>query len=436
MRPRFTHLIGTLLALVALLALAPTNASGQVTGKVYGLVVDEEGNPLQGVEINVMDERTKATPRPAESRKNGKFLFMLEPGDYIFWPIKQGYMTARQVVKSTDPAGRLNEMVWFYDDKQTFDKSVHVFPSGDLTSKTHLEIEFLMAPVDKHVQVVNRLYAEHRGEDPNAIASAEAAAEEVVEERSAFDRALDFVAQSNYAGAMPLLQQATEEEPENVEAYYQLGKVALEAGIPDVAEESLKRAAGLDPTKPGIHFHLARIYDDEGQKAEALQELEKELELSPDSVPVKENIARLYAATGQQEQAIAAYERLITDNPEHYDAYMALANLHKEAGDRAKEEEVYKRMGDKDPTGQSFYNLGNLAFNRSDMEKAKFYYLRVLEKNSKHAMAHYQLGYTLLNEGDIAGAVEHFESFVKLKPKDPKAEEAKVTAAELKKLLG
>lgn len=436
MRPRLTHLIGTPLAFLALLALAPTDASAQVTGKIYGLVIDEEGNPLQGVEIHVMDARTKATPRPGESRKNGKFLFMLEPGNYIMWPIQEGYMTARQVVTSTDPAGRTNVSTYFYDNKQVFDKPIHVYPSGDLTSRTHLEVEFLMAPVDKHVKVVNRLYAEFRGEDPNAIVDEEAAAAEVVEERSAFDRALDFLAQKNYMGAMPLLQQATEEEPENAEAFYQLGKAALEAGIHDVAEEPFKRAAELDPTKPGIHFHLARVYDEKGRKAEAIQELEKELELSPDSVPVKENIARLYIGAGQKEQAIAAYERLIAENPEHYDAYMAVASLHKESGDRAKEEEVYKRMGDKDPTGQSFYNLGNLAFNRSDMDKAKFYYLRVLEKNSKHAMAHYQLGYTLLNTGDIAGAVEHFESFVKLKPKDPKAEEAKVTASELKKLLG
>jgi TolA-binding protein len=51
-------------------------------------------------------------------------------------------------------------------------------------------------------------------------------------------------------------------------------------------------------------------------------------------------------------------------------------------------------------------------------------------------MAHYQLANVLLAMGDLKGAVEHFEAFVKYSPKDPKAKETKQTVAALKEMLG
>lgn len=433
MRLRFVPLTLSALLVLAVLILAPSPAQAQ-TGKIYGLVTDEEGNPLVAVKIHLKDAETGAILRPAKSKKTGKFLYMAPVGNYYMWPELEGYLLVQQKVISVNPAGQESVQTHFFDEEQKIDKQFHIYPTGDITSKTSNRIEFIMTPPDGFIKVANRLYAEHRGVDPEADAEAEPEPE--VEERTSFDQALDFLASQNWAGAYPLLVAASSEDPNNPDVHYQLGKAAMEMENFAAAEPALVKAKDLDPTKPGVHFHLARLYNNKGMKAEAVQALESELDLTPDSLAVKENLGILYSETGQSEKAVALFESLIEENPENFEAYVALANLYKAMGDRAKEEEVYKQMGDKDPTGRSLFNLGQLAFNRDERDKAKFYYERVIEKNPKHGMAHYQLANVLLAQGDIKGAVEHFEAFVKYSPKDPKAKEAKQTAAALKEMLG
>lgn len=445
MRPRLLHLGALLLAGLVLTVLTATPAAAQV-GKLYGSVTDDEGNPLPEVKIYLKDLKTNAVLRPATTnKKKGTYLYMAPPGDYVLSAQKEGYLVAREEWNLIDGSGKQSSFTWFYEEDQLFDKKVHIYPTGDLTSKVDQRIDWVMTTPDKHKAVVNRLYKEHKGieDEGEAGAEGEAVAEgqpkqAEEEKKSAFVSAIEFLEKNKFAAAIPFLTQAAAEEPDDqkAEVYYQLGKASIEVKDFDGAEAALLKAKELEPTKPGVNFHLARMYDLKGKKVQAVQALETELDLTPDSEAVMENLGRLYAETGDTGKAIQTYESLIAMNKEHFDPYIALANIYKEAGDTAKEEEIYKKMGDLDPSGQSFYNLGTLAFNRDDREKAKFYYERVLEKNPKYAMAHYQLGYTLLGLGDIPGAVKHFEEFVKLKPRDEKAAEAKATIDALKKSSG
>jgi tetratricopeptide (TPR) repeat protein len=441
MKPNLKYLLGLALVAFVLIILTPAPVSAQV-GRLYGFVTDEEGNPIHNAEVYLVDLKTNAVLRPAKTKKkNGRYLYMAAPGPYFVVARKEGLLVAQQVWDYTDGSGAKNKFTWFFDEKQELTKKVRIFSTGDLTSKVDQRIDFVMTTEEKFTEVVNKLYAIHKGIDTETKegepGTEVAKAEEPQEEKKApFEEAIDLLARSDFAGAMPFLQLAVAENPEDAEMNYQLGKAALESGDMATAETGLKKAKELDPTKPGVSFHMARMFDKKHRKAQAVAALEQELDLSPESEPVLENLGRLQAEIGQKDKAIITFEELIDINPEYFDAYIALANIHKDAGDKTKEEDVYKRMGDRDPTGQSFYNLGTIAFNRDDREKAQFYYARVLEKDPKHALAHYQLGNTLLGIGDMAGAVEHFEAFIKLKPRDAKAKEAKITVAELKKLLG
>jgi len=446
MKPRISQLAALLLTAVVFTLLAATPAVAQV-GKLYGMVTDEEGNPLPDVKIYLKDLKTNAVLRPATShKKKGTYLYMAPPGDYILSALKDGYLVAQERWSFTDGSGKQNEFTWFYEEDQVFDKKIHINPTGDLTSKVEQHVDWIMTTPDKHKQVVNRLYKEYKGiedepegaEAGTGTAVAEKKPEESEQKKAAFESAIELLEQKKYGPAIAFLTQATTEAPDDqkAEVYYQLGKADIEVKNLDGAAEALIKAKELDPTKPGVNFHLARVYDEKGKKIQAIQALESELDLTPDSEAVQENLGRLYNETGDTDKAIQTYETLIAQNKDHFDPYIALANIYKEKGNTAKEEEIYKQMGDLDPTGQSFYNLGTLAFNRDDREKAKFYYERVLEKNPKYAMAHYQLGYTLLGLGDIPGAVKHFEEFVKLKPRDEKAAEAKATIDALKKTSG
>jgi len=444
MRHRAAHFTFLALSGAVVLLLTAVPATAQVIARIEGVVTDEAGNPIEGVEITPKRVDTGAVMKPAKTNKKGSYLYMAEPGAYIFMAKKEGYLVVRQLCELVHQDGVHNTLTFFYDEKQEFGKEVRVSPAGDLTSKAKNKIDWVLTTPDKHAATVNKLYAEYKGvpaegtkpDEPGGLPKPAAAAEDG-SKRSPFDLAVDLLAQKDYAGAIPLLKESVEktpDDPNNAEAYYQLGKCDFETEAYADAEAALKKAKALDPTKPGISFYLARTYDKRGRKVQAVQALEEERALSPDSEAVLDSLAGLYSDTGQQDKAIELYEQMIAGNPDDFDAYTSLAALYKEKGDRAKEEEIYTKMGDRDPTGKSLYNLGNLAFNRNEPDKASVYYKKTIEKDPKNAMAHFQLAYTLVNLGDFPGAVQHFESFLKLSPKDSKADEAKKMLEELKKI--
>jgi tetratricopeptide (TPR) repeat protein len=429
------------LAAAASIVLFPSGAAAQVTARIEGVVTDDAGNPVEGVEIYLKNAETNATLRPAKTRKTGKYLYIAEPGDYYIWPKLEGYMMVRMVadLRNQDGVGKPNTN--FFDEKQTVETKVHFYAVGDLNSRSRNKVDFVIATADKHRATLDRLYAEYRGVkagsgEAGAGGPGAAPAPVAEEKKDPFDAAVDLIAQKDFAGALPLLQEAVVKDPEDVERHYYLGRALLETDRLTDAETALRKAKELDATKPGVSYYLAQLYNKKGRKVQAVQALEEERSLSPDSEAVLGSLAALYSdpEIRQVDKAIEVYESLIASKPDALDAYISLAALHKDAGDKAKEEDVYKRMGDRDPTGDSLYNLGTLAFNRNEHDKASVYYRKVLERNPGHAKAHLQLGYSLVNLGDFGGAIQHFESFLKLSPKDPRAPEAKATMEELRKL--
>jgi len=436
----------------------------QVVARIEGVASDETGAPLEGVEVSLKRLDTNAILKPAKTSKKGSYLYITEPGDYILMAKKQGYMVVRQLSTIINQDGTKNELTYFFDEKQEFSKKVHLAAAGDLTSKSKNKIDWVLTTPDKHMATVNKLYAEYKGvpatepgkpaEPGQALAAPTPAA--AGDKKTPYELAIEKLDQKDYAGAIPLLKESLQQteakapdDPNNAEAYYRLGRSQFEifqesvAKTPDDpnntkaltdAEASLKKAKALDPTKTGVSFYLARVYDKKGRKIQAVQALEDEKALSPDSEAVVDSLAGLYSDTGQSDKAIELYEAMIARNPDDLDAYTSLAALYKEKGDKVKEEAMYTKLGDRDPTGKALYNLGNLAFNRDEPQKADVYYKKVLEKDPNHAMAHFQLAYTLVKLGDFPGAVSHFETFLKLSPKDAKAGEAKQMVQELKKL--
>lgn len=434
---RPSHILPMALAVIGVWFAFSTPAGAQVISRLEGTVTDESGNPLEGAEIFLKNTQTNATLKPAKTKKTGKYLYMAEPANYIIWAKLEGYMVARQIVDITNSAGGNSVNTWFFDEKQTFDKPIHLLAQGDLGSKVKQRIDFVLTTPDKHATTVNKLYAEFKGGgQEGGDAAAPAAAAPAEQKKGSWELAIEKLEQKDYEGAIPLLKTAAEEKPEDVDVYYQLGRAGVETENWTEAEPALKKAKQIDPTKPGVSFQLARLYDKKGRKVQALQALEEEKALSPDSQAVLDNLGRIYSETGQNDKAVESLEALIAAHPDHLDAYVTLANVYKTMGDKAKEEAVYQRMGAMDPKGDALYNLGNLAFNRNEPDKAIVYYKQVLEKNPNHPKAHLQLAYTMVNLGDFPGAISHFESFLKLSPKDDRAAEAKAVMDELKKMSG
>jgi len=240
----------------------------------------------------------------------------------------------------------------------------------------------------------------------------------------------------DYAGALEPLRSAVASKPDSAEAHRWLGGALLQVGNLAEAEPELKKALELDPTFSGANFDMGMLYIKKGRLMQAIPPFEKELEINPGAPAVLQNLGKLYVDTKQYDKAIGIYNQLIEQSPDNMENYALLADCYKQMGDATKEQEVYQKMGAADSSGMAFYNLGNLMFNKDEKEKAAEAYKKAIEQNPQHADAHFQLGMTYVGLARFKDAVSELETFVKLKPSDPKAVEAKSMVADLRKMGG
>ena len=106
--------------------------------------------------------------------------------------------------------------------------------------------------------------------------------------------------------AIPLVQRAVEERPDELEALVVLGGLYLESGSYDEAIPVARRAIELDPTSERAQATLAHAlffteaYDD------AVVELLISIQLRPEDLQARALLSRAYQETGEPERAVDA----------------------------------------------------------------------------------------------------------------------------------
>ncbi|HKY34146.1 MAG TPA: tetratricopeptide repeat protein [Candidatus Polarisedimenticolia bacterium] len=449
---------GRVLALAAVVSLmlgaAPALAQ-EDNQRCEGTVTDDQGNPLAGATISFLDIAFNRPAQPVKTSKKGKYAHNVLRAAMEGYEIKatlEGYRIVKITALTTKGDGtRVTDDSYMVGFEQKGLHKVLVPPQSrsDATSKGRCVVDFIMAPEDTFNAVFHRLQGEHlakEGKAPPAGAdqaapgqpAAQAAAPVPAEPkaRDPLDACAEVFASRDYAGSVAPCKEAVAAKPDSAEAHRYLGSALLQQDNVAEAEPALKKALELDASVAGGNFDMGSLYIKKGRFMQAIPHFEKEHEANPQSEAVLQNLAKLYADTEQTDKAIAAYEKLIAQVPDRIENYGLLADAYKATGNTDKELEVYKRMGTQDPSGRAFYNLGNIMFNKSEMDKAAEAYKKAIEQAPDHADAHYQLGMAYVNLGKLKEAVVELEAFVKLKPKDPRAPEAKTMASDLRKLGG
>jgi len=450
---RFRRLMQGVMACALLLAAIGPLQAQEDSNRCEGTVTDDQGAPLAGVEITFQNAAKNTFAQPVKTSKKGKYAHnTLAAAELEIRANLAGYKMVQitALTMKTDGSRVTDETYMIGGDQKGLHK-VAVKPQarGDALSKGKCVVNFVLAPEDRYQAAYHKLNGEKLAkEGTSAPASAEPEAPGALPAGAPAAQAggalpMDplqkgeaLIAARDYAGAITPLKEAVESKPDNAEAHRWLGGALLQVGNLAEAEPELKRALELDPTYTGANFDMGTLYVKKGRLMQAIPHFEKELEVNPGSPAVLQNLAKLYVDTKQYDKAVGVYEQLIAASPDNTENYGLLADCYKQVGNPAKEQEVYQRMGAADTSGMAFYNLGNIMFNKDEKEKAAEAYRKALEQNPDHADAHFQLGMTLVGLGKFKEAVTELETFMKLKPDDRKAAEAKSLAADLKKMGG
>jgi len=130
-----------------------------------------------------------------------------------------------------------------------------------------------------------------------------------------------------------------------------------------------------------VHNNLGLLYQDRGDADRAIAEFQRALALAPRYVKAHNNLGVAHLRAGRLEQAAAEFRVALTADPRNVESLVNLALVQKAAG-------------------------------RPD--EARDLLLRALAIDPRHPGSHYNLAVVADEAGDVATAVSHYRSFVKL----------------------
>ncbi|MBM3238038.1 tetratricopeptide repeat protein [Candidatus Poribacteria bacterium] len=106
-----------------------------------------------------------------------------------------------------------------------------------------------------------------------------------------------YLRQEKFREALQHYQEALKYDPKLVEAYYNIGFLAVKAGQLDKAVECYNAVLELKPDMAEAHYLLGKIYAEQEKYEQAEKEYQRTIELEPSAAYAYERLAHLYGVT-------------------------------------------------------------------------------------------------------------------------------------------
>jgi tetratricopeptide (TPR) repeat protein len=100
--------------------------------------------------------------------------------------------------------------------------------------------------------------------------------------------------------------------PDSGPAYLLLGKMLMQANLPEAAADAAKKAIEITPRIPLAHFMLGEVYLFKSDTDQARREFEQEREINPANFLVYDRLGDVYTRSGQYQQAQEALAKAIS----------------------------------------------------------------------------------------------------------------------------
>lgn len=231
----------------------------------------------------------------------------------------------------------------------------------------------------------------------------------------------------DYPGAVSEFQRVLESDPQNVDAYMNLGSAYDTLGRVDEAEQQFRKAAAISPRCWKCYNSLGIFLNRHARYREAAEAWQQIIELTPDNVWGYLNVGVAYFNIGQFEKADGFFRKGLQVAPDNADLYANLGTVNFFLG-RFDEDTAYcKKAIERNPARFDYWgNLGD-AYRMipEQSNKAPDAYreaIRLAEAQLKvnpsdnyalSSLAHY---YSRTN--DIAKAQKYLDEAVKGSPED------------------
>jgi tetratricopeptide (TPR) repeat protein len=401
-------------ALFVLLALVVPAAIHAQPARIAVTVLDPEGKPLAGVNIQVTtpdrgDVKVKATTNP-----KGKATVMV-PNVTLSYDLaleREGYQSLTVDVKPTFGETTFREFT-LAPVGQVAAAPVPA-ADGSTPSFTPAEVAFnagveALGRQDQETALAR--FLEARDKDPNLTQVYSAIAAIYLEKKQPQE-------------ALTAAQRFLQSEPGNprgLRLVYEAQKQLGNQSEADKALEELQSQKGAD---------VATLLFNEGAEAlkvgdldSAEKRFEEALAAQPELYQATEALMVVYARRNDWAKAAAQAEKTLARDPTNLRALRLRHDAYGRLGDQAKEKEAFDALAKADPKALAgaLLDSGIAKFNANDTAGAIADLVQVVAIEPDRALAHYYLGLCYTNSSKPAEAKTHLQRFLELAPDDPNA---------------
>ncbi|MFZ0771709.1 MAG: tetratricopeptide repeat protein [Candidatus Sulfotelmatobacter sp.] len=223
-----------------------------------------------------------------------------------------------------------------------------------------------------------------------------------------------YSAQNNLAAALQEMQNGIAADPNRSESYLELALLQLRSNLPDQAEVSFKKAAGLDPKAMNAQLALGGFYQSRNRMPEAEQQFQHAIELAPKDPAPREALVRLYMTEGKKAETEALLKQAKSDLADNSEGYRMLGDYYFASGDLDKAVAEYSSLYSGHPKDVLVKkNYIQILILKNRLAEAGKLNDEVLKANPHDVEALVYRGQIQLRQNDAGGAVDSLQQALK-----------------------
>ena len=195
------------------------------------------------------------------------------------------------------------------------------------------------------------------------------------------------------------------------------GVALFQHGYLDQAAESFQQVIAAQPQNAEAFYNLGTLYLRKNSLAEAKRYLEQTVKLRPEYPEAWNNLGMIVGQQNQYDEAIRNFNRSLAQRPDYVIALLNLGNIHRRQGNVAESTRLLNRALELEPeNAEANYSMGMLYARQNDVAHAAALLQKAVVLRPDYADAINNLGVLYVRQGKNSDAEKQFTTCIRVAP--------------------
>jgi tetratricopeptide (TPR) repeat protein len=237
-----------------------------------------------------------------------------------------------------------------------------------------------------------------------------------------FDQAIEFYRKKDFTNAQLKYEEILKINPNNSEAYVNLGVIFKAKGDLNTAIKCYLQAIKLDPKNKFVYNNIGNAFKEIKDYKMAIKAYSDSIKLNPNDFNAYNNLGIIYELIGDNNKAIATYKQAVKVNPKHAKSINNIGVVLYKQKRYDQAAQIFEIALQTDPDYNEVYSNKGAAYNKAkNYDKAIESLEIAIKKMPNHAGAYTNLGNVYNKLFDYKTAAKMHEKSIELDPKGSNA---------------